>query len=56
MTKYNKGLINPLNLIIGVILLIAGVLYLFNNSALGALLVGIGIVIELLIKYIQKLT
>jgi len=52
--KYKKPSIEQLNLIIGIIVIIGGILYLFNNSALGALVVGIGIVIELLIKYITK--
>ena len=50
-----RATIEPLNLIIGIIVIIGGFLYLLNNPALGALLVGIGIVIELLIKYITKI-
>ncbi|MEK6880669.1 MAG: hypothetical protein AABY22_13715 [Nanoarchaeota archaeon] len=50
-----KGQIEPLNFIIGLLFLIAGVLYLFNNSLLGAVIVAVGISIELIIKYIQKL-
>jgi len=50
-----KASIEPLNLIIGILMIIGGILYLLNNSALGAVIIGVGIVIELLIKYIQKI-
>lgn len=49
-------MLDPLNLIIGIMMIIGGVLYLLNNSVLGGLIIGIGIVIELLIKYIKTLT
>lgn len=50
-----KASVEPLNLIIGIVMILGGIVYLLNNPALGALVVGIGIVIELLIKYIAKI-
>ena len=50
-----KATIEPLNLIIGILMIIGGIVFLFNNPSLGALIVGIGIAIELLIKYITKI-
>ena len=50
-----KASIEPLNLIMGIVMILGGVVYLLNNPALGTLIVGIGIVIELLIKYIAKI-
>jgi hypothetical protein len=50
-----KASVEPINLIIGIMMVLGGVLYLLNQSALGGLIVGVGIVIELLIKYISKL-
>ena len=55
MAKQKKAQINALHIIVGLILIGGGVAYLFSYPILGALIAGIGLVIELAVNFARTL-
>ena len=53
--KNKRAQISSLHVIIGVLLIGGGVLYLFGQNTLGAVIAGFGVFVEILINWIKNL-
>ena len=51
----NKGQINVLHTIIGILLVGGGILYLLGENLLGAVIAGFGVFVEILINWVKTL-
>ena len=51
-----KAQLNVLHVIIGILLVGGGILYLFGQNLLGAVIAGFGVFLEILINWIKTLT
>jgi len=50
-----KGQINILHIVIGILLIGGGILYLLGQNLLGAVIAGFGVFVEILINWIKTL-
>ena len=51
MIKFNKGQLDLVHIIVGIILIIGGILYIFVPNQLGLVIAGLGVFIELIINF-----
>ena len=51
-----KAQLNGLHITIGVLLIGGGILYLFGQNSLGAVIAGLGVFIEILKNWIKTIT
>lgn len=53
--KNKKAQMDMLQIIIGILLIGGGVLYLFGQNGLGAVVAGLGVFIEILINWLKQI-
>lgn len=51
----SKAQSNALHIVIGVLLMGGGLLYLLNYNALGAVIAGLGVFVEILLNWIRTM-
>jgi len=53
MVSKKKGMVDPLHLIIGVVLVVGGLLYMFNFGSWGLIVASIGLLMEAMKQVIK---
>jgi uncharacterized MnhB-related membrane protein len=50
-----RGNLNLLHLIVGILLIGGGILYIFGQNSLGAVIAGLGVFVEILLNWIKQI-